>query len=143
EPPDIFLFSDYLGPVLPDRGELVAGTILHRDDRTTVHLDALEELPRLSLALHPEIVFFTAGSEWTNRVFFMQVRVESNLYGRIEYPVVYVCTSNEALCAEFLIPNNIDVSHIITVRYGEGFGDSRVSGEWLLDVLKNLHCEVF
>ena len=42
-----------------------------------------------------------------------------------------------------MIKNNVNVDYIIQVRYGENFGDSTVSGDWLYKLLKPLNTKYY
>ena len=143
-PPDLFLYSDYFPyeyGELPWSGQRYS-EVMYRDKKTTVKIESLEELLRISLPVHSHLVISEAGPR-TNRVFFMQVAVESSLLGTICYPVLYVFSENEAFCAEKMLPQQAKLSHIILVRYGSGFGGGRCSGSWISHVLKKLDCENF
>jgi len=140
-PPDIFLFTDYY-PWQYTR--FLDNALIYSDFRTSIHLDYMEELPKLDLPLHPEIVDFPEGSIATNRVFFMKIRVKSDVLGEYTYPVVYAFAENEAFFCERLLPNKAVLSHIIHVRYGGGLcGGGLASGIWLKHALKALQCEVY
>lgn len=139
-PPDFFLYTDYHPYIdfLP-----LADGILYKDTRSTVHADVIEELPPIQLPLHDQVVVFPQSADKAGRVFFIRIRHENNDPGTVEYPVLYVVAENESFCFERLLPSRVAISHIINVRYGHGFGGSRVSGAWLPHILEPLGCEVF
>lgn len=139
-PPDIFIYTDYYPW---SSSTFLDSLTIFQDSRTTVKVIEFDILPNIDLPLHREIVSFPEVSIATNRVIFMQVEVSSDLFGIIRYPVFYVFSENEAFCAEKLIANEVKLSHIINVRYGAGFGGSRVSAAWLVHNLECLGCEVF
>jgi len=139
-PPDIFLYSDYS---IFKTSALLESKVIYTDKRTFVTVGAMEELPKIGTSLHSEIVIFPEENTLTGRALFLTINIESNKYGRISAPVVYVFAENEAFCGERLIPLNARLSHIIHVRYGGGFGGGYTSGIWMLNVLKRLHCEMF
>jgi hypothetical protein len=139
-PPDIFLFTDYF----PWKGS----TFLHHnniysDKKTSVDIEHIEELPRLNLPLHSELIHFPEGSTLTNRSVFLKIRITSNTLGDITFPVIYCFAVNETFYCNKMIPNQARMAHIIHVRYGGGLGGGTASGVWLLHVLKILNCEVF
>ena len=139
--PDIFLFTDYYpwkySRFLDDR-------TIYSDSRTTVFIDYIEELPKLNLPLHEELVHFPDGSNATDRVLFLRIRITSEKLGSIYYPVLYAFAENETFYCRKLVPNKATISHIIHIRYGGGCGGGgNASGVWLVNVLKNLKCELF
>jgi len=84
------------------------------------------------------------GGDFNDQVLFMYVRVRSSVFGEFVRPVLYVFTENETFYAEKMRPLHAHISHIIHVRYGGGMGGGGNSaGAWLLNVLKDLHCELF
>ena len=104
----------------------------------------MEELPRLQLPLHKELVHFPEGSNATDRVLFLIIKITSDKLGSITYPVVYAFAENETFYCKKLIPNEATIHQIIHVRYGGGCGGGgNASGVWLLNVLKKLKCELF
>lgn len=141
QPPDLFLFTDYF-PWQYSR--FLDTKTIYSDDRTTVTIEHLEELPRLNLSLHNELVHFMEGSNATDRAVFLMIRISSDTLGSISYPVIYAFAENETFYCNKIVPNNATISHIIHVRYGGGCGGGgNASGVWLLNVLKKLNCELF
>lgn len=139
--PDIFLFTDYF----PWKEHtFMNNEIIYSDDRTTVIIEHLEELPRLNLPLHEQIIHYHRGSSKTDRAVFLKIRIESNRLGSFSFPVVYAFAENEAFYCNKLVPNEATISHIIHVRYGGGYGGGgSANGAWLLNVLKKLNTELF
>jgi hypothetical protein len=139
--PDLFIFSDYFPW---ENDNFLDDTLIYQDEHTTIQIEKIEELPRLNLELHPEIVDFPAGSIATDRLIFIEVKVKSDVLGEFKFPVLYAFAENEAFYCKKLAPNNAVISHIIHVRYGGGpFGGSKASGIWLKHVLCKLKTEVF
>jgi len=139
--PDIFLFTDYFPW---QSSTFLDNKIIYSDEHTTIEIVEIEELPRINLPLHAEIVEFPKGSSATNRVVFMTVNVKSDEVGNFMFPVLYVFAENEAFYCEKLVPYSAKLSHIIHVRYGGGLGGGgNATGAWLLNVLPQLGCEVF
>jgi len=141
-PPDIFLFTDYYPW---QESTFLDNRTIFEDGRTTVYVEHIEELQRLNLLpLHRELVDFPQGSTATDRVVFIKIRIDSTQLGSIVYPVIYAFAENETFYCEKLIQNKAIITHIIHVRYGGGCGGGgKASGVWLLNVLKELNCEVF
>jgi len=141
QPPDLFLFTDYFP--WQDSTFMDKKTI-YSDNKTTVKIEHIEELPRLNLPLHEELVDFKEGSAATDRAVFLKIRIDSDRLGSISYPVVYAFAENETFYCKKLVPSKATISHIIHVRYGGGCGGGgHASGVWLLNVLKTLSCELF
>ena len=141
QPPDLFLFTDYFPW---QYSTFLDNTTIYSDNRSTVTIEHLEELPRLNLPLHNELVHFIEGSTWTDRAVYLKIRIDSDKLGSISYPVIYAFAENETFYCNKIIPNKTTISHIIHVRYGGGCGGGGyASGVWLLNVLKKLNCELF
>lgn len=139
--PDLFIFSDYF-PWKNDN--FLDDELIYRDEHTTIEIESIEELPILNLELHPEIVDFPAGNIATDRLIFIEVKVNSDVLGEFKFPVLYAFAENEAFYCKKLAPNNAVISHIIHVRYGGGCGGGgKASGIWLKHVLCELKTEVF
>jgi hypothetical protein len=138
--PDIFLHTDYYPW---DGSTFLDGRTIHMANRTTVTVKSIEELPRCKLPLDDKIVDFPDGSAATHRVLFLEVEVRSDVLGTFIAPVLYAFVENAAFCATWLLPQESQLSHIVHVRFGLGFGGGKSSGVWLLDVLKKLHCRMF
>jgi len=139
--PDLFLFTDYYPW---QSSTFLDNTTIFSDDHTKVFVEKFEELPRLDLPIHDEIVDFPQGGTATGRAVFLKIRIESDILGSITYPVLYAFVENESFYCKKLIPNNTTITHIIHVRYGGGLGGGgKASGGWLLNVLKKLNCELF
>ena len=138
--PDLFLYTDYF----PWRDStFLDSTTLYSDDRTLVQVENIEELPKLNLKLHDEIVIDTS-SPIENRIVFMNIRITSNQLGSFTYPVIYAFVENEEFYCKKLIPNKAVITHLIRQRYGGGCGGGGyASGVWLLNVLSRLKCEIF
>jgi len=141
EAPDLFLYTDYFPWTF---SQFLRTPILYRDERTTIEIIDMERLPNVNLPLHEELVHFPEGGDFNDQVLFMYVRVRSSVFGEFVRPVLYVFTENETFYAEKMRPLHAHISHIIHVRYGGGMGGGGNSaGAWLLNVLKDLHCELF
>lgn len=137
-PPDIFLHTDYFpwsDSTFLDSREI------HVDDRTRLFLRSMEELPRCDLPLDPKIVDFPEGSHATGRVLFMDIQVHSSVLGSFSVPVLYAFAENGVFCAKKILAKHGRISHVVHVRFGGSLGGGKASGVWLLNVLRQLHCE--
>jgi hypothetical protein len=139
-PPDLFLHTDYF-PWTESR--FLDTAVVHQDTRTTIRVEAIDELPRCDLPLDARIVQFPVGSVATGRVLFLLLRVTSaQLAMDRVVPVLYAFCENAAFCAERLLPLGARCSHVVRVRYGGGCGGGQSSGHWILRNLDRLHCEL-
>jgi len=140
-PPDLFLFTDYYPW---QDSTFLDNNVIFSSNKTRVIIESIEALPNLNLPLHVGIVDFPEGSTATDKAIFLQIRVESDTLGIINYPVIYAFAENEAFYCQKLVPKKATISHIIHVRYGGGLGGGgKSNGVWLLNVLNTLSCEMF
>jgi hypothetical protein len=139
-PPDIFLHTDYLYY----GARFLWNHPIYRDNHTSVSLERVEELPRCHLPLDGRIVVFPRGSPASGRVFYLEMRILSDSLGELTARVIYAIVENAAFCAERVLPCEGRLSHIIHWRHGGGCGGGGLThGAWLLNVLRQVHCEVF
>jgi len=139
-PPDLFLHTDFSSRW----SRFLDTAVVHQDERTTIRVEAIEELPRCDLPLDARIVEFPEWRVATGRVLFLLLRVTSaRLAMDRVVPVLYASCENAAFCAERLLPLGARCSHVVRIRYGGGFGGGgRSSGHWILRNLDRLHCEL-
>jgi len=138
--PNIFLHTDYFPW---ENSRFLDNSSIHLDDRTSIFVKSIEELPRCDLPLDDQIVDFPKGSSATGRVLFLEVGIDSDALGEFSVPVIYAFVENSAFCAERALPKKAVFTHIIHIRYGGSYGGSKSSGIWMLNVLKKLRCECF
>lgn len=138
--PDIFIFTDYW---MSDRFDFLDTPLIHKDENTKITVLSSELLPDLSLSLPDDIVDFPEPHTATNKVAFLNVRVESDELGTFEIPVIYAFVVNEEFMSKVIIPNNGKLSHIIKIRYGGGCGGGgKVGGNWILHLLNKVGCDL-
>lgn len=143
QPPDLFLHTDFFPW---STSTFLDSRTIHLDNRTTVSVKSIEELPpcNFDLGLDSQIVDFPRGSSATGRVLFLKVKIQSDVLGEFSFPVVYAFVENAAFCANKILPYNGRLSHIIHVRFGGGSGGGgKSTGVWLLNILQKVRCEVF
>jgi len=140
-PPDIFLHTDYFPW---SSSTFLETATVHLDERSSVTVKTMEELPRCDLPLTEAIVDFPEGGIATGRVLFLEIEFQSHIFGTFTRPVVYAFAENAAFCAKRILPLKARLSHIVHVRFGGGCGGGGQSnGAWLLNVLRRVGCEVF
>ena len=138
--PDIFLFTDYFPW---EWSNFLDTTNIYSDLHTRITIDYIEALPSLDYKLHKELVDFGEASRATNKVVFLTVNVESDKLGIIFFPVIYAFAENESFYCKALVPSEAIITHLIHIRYGCGLGGGgKATGIWLLNVLKQLECEL-
>lgn len=137
--PELFVHTDYLGG---GQERFLDSSLIYRDDRTSVTISEIEELPHLNLPLYDDMVAFPDGSDATHRVLFMVIDVQCLKLGHFQRPVLYAFVENAAFCAKKLIPLEARFSHLVQVRYGHSFGGGRASPGWLRYQLNTLGVEV-
>jgi len=138
-PPDLFLHTDY-APCNEHR--FCETPPVFSDARTTVRIDAIEDLPRCDLPLDRKIVAFPEGGPMTGRVLFLSLTVFSNILGEFRRPLVFVFAENAAFCA-WALRSNARFSHVVHVRYGGAFGGGYSNGAWIPGMLKLVGCELY
>ena len=138
--PDLFLHTDYFPW---ESSSFLDSNLVYEDHRTSVHIRAIEELPRIDLPLDKDIVHFTEGSFATGRVLFLELEVRSDVVGSLTAYALYAFAENAVFCVQKMLSHGAKISHVINVRYGGGLGGGGYStGAWLLNVLDRLQCEV-
>jgi len=138
DPPDLFLHTDY-HPW--EYQKFSDGGTVFRDERTEIRVQGIEEVGRLPLPLHDELVYFPEPNDAYGRVLYLRLKVSSKRFGDLpDVHLVYACVENAALCAEVLIPRGARLSHLINVRYQCGWGGGSVKsrGNWLSGVIGRL-----
>ena len=114
KPPEFFLHTDYY-----PWGETIFfldNEMIYKDDRTSIVVEQVEELPTINLPLSPELVRFKEKTIATGRVFFLRLRVQSSILGEARFPIIYAYLENAAFCAKYAIPTKAKFSHIIHIR---------------------------
>ena len=138
EQPDIFIMTDYHENIEPERD----GITLHSDKQTVIQLISQEELPRLEHAWDPGIVQFEADCGYATMNYIRAVSRKGNI--DVTVPVIYIKAVNETFCARHMLPYCAEISHVIHIRYGGGFGGGgRAGGGWIPGVLQRLKTQVY
>ena len=162
--PDIFICSDYHasgdrqleGFLFPpnkyenDPADIGESRNVYKYNNDDFKITCLtrELLPSLHLPLHPEIVEFPDFKEVTfynGEIVFLKVLFHHPNYplATIPIPVIYVHAENEAFAAEVLLPNHAQIDLIFHCVYGGGLGGGKARGNWLVNILKRVHCKIY
>ncbi|MBF0238958.1 MAG: hypothetical protein HQM12_14750 [SAR324 cluster bacterium] len=140
-PPDIFLHTDYYPW---KRASFFENSIIYSDKRTVVSVKSIEELPRCDLPIDDRIVDFPNENENPGRVLFMNIEIQSMVFGSFTALVLYVFVENAAFCAQRMLPLKCRLSHVVHIRFGGGMGGGgKSTGIWMLNVLRTFGCELF
>jgi len=140
DPPDFFLFTDYLGPY---NFVIAENTEIYSDEHTIVSIDSFEELPELNSRVDPEILEIEDGSKLTNNCVLLNIKIVSDELGEFFRPVIYAFAGNEYFCSEMMLENEAKISHIIHNNYGGGCGGGgHARGGWIVNVINKLNCEL-
>ncbi len=134
-PPNLHVHTDCR--ILPTPG------IVYADHKTEVRLSLVEEFSCLDLPLTMGITVNPKIHDDLGKCRLFELEIESNTLGYITNRLLYCCCENEAFISKVLIENQIEVPHLIHVRYGGGFGGAYASGEYLLHCLSTLKVELF
>ncbi len=109
---------------------------------TDIRIDSLERLKNVSPDIN-EAVCNMRRESYTGTAYLFHVTVTSGLLGTWKTDVLYAVTENVAFAKDVLLAEHIPVEYVIQIRYGNGFGGSRISGDWLSLLLKSLGCRYF
>ena len=98
--PGIYVHSDQTLPyVIAESSD-----ILYCDGRSTVVVMAKSAV--VTIGAYPAVL--------------MLLQIESDLYGQIIVPVIYIVANNLDLFSDILVANNVAISHFVKVREGCG-----------------------
>lgn len=140
DPPDLFLRTDY-NPW--DWPEFLEHSVVHKDARTVIRVKKMEEVARIPLPLHEELVYFSEPNENSGRIVYLRLSIDSDRFGSLpDAHVLYAFVENSAFCAEVMSPSGARLSHLINVRYQCGWsgGSVKSRGNWMSGVIGRLGC---
>ena len=139
--PDIFIHTDYcFGQDFP---KFLNTGICHKDKHSTISVEYSAKIAHLDLPLSEELVDFPEKQPWYGDVYYLEVKVESDIVGEFTSRIIYICAENAAFCSEYLLTDKFDrlsIKCIIQIRYGTGFGGAKAYPGWILNTLKELEC---
>lgn len=141
--PDLFLYTD--NHAFHDFKYDQSYSIIHQDKRTSVTIVHTERLPDLTYEYDEKSIYVDKPDRkpYTHQVYFMQVQIESNRLGTILANVLYCFCINEDFYSNVIFPNKAQISHLIRIRWGSGFGGSRGSGNWVRNLFNVVGAELF
>ena len=124
--PVLFIHTDYSKKMV----EIKKGKIFD-DNRTKV---IVEEIYKLSINdsdvnyfVNPEFVSFPQDAPKKPEIYLLDLEITSNKLGTIKKPLIYFLFENINFLQEVLLKHRINISHIVKVREGCGFGGNKKS----------------
>ncbi len=122
---DLFIHTDYM----PEWLKLEEGEVF-RDHRTTVSIDSiagLEFTEEIDYNVNPEYVDFPEKAHWMPFVQLLDIKIESEVLGTFHRPVLFFFFENYNFFEEIILRKKLNISHIVKVREGTGYGGNRKS----------------
>ena len=113
-----------------------------RDNNTEIIASNVEVLDRLEIPYDKQL-FVLGKSKNFGWPFLFDVHIRSKQLGEWDTKVLYLLTENTGFALRYLLPKGLPIDYIVRVRYGDSFGGSRVSGEWLLNLIPYLKVKYF
>ena len=138
-PVEHFLFTDYWP--WDEQPQFLAPGVIFNDRRTRIEVTRVEELRPMRLPVHPDLVYRPNHHHLTNRVFNLDMQIWSDDQARFAR-VTYAFVENTAM-ANDLIRKRVNITHLINVCYGSGFGGSSIHEDWLLHAAAALNTSTF
>ena len=138
-PVEHYLFSDYWP--LDKHPKFLTTGVIFSDRRTCIEVTRVDEMRPMRLPVHPDLVNFPNHHHLTNRVFNLEVQILSDDQAR-SARVTYAFVENTAM-ANDLIRKRVNITHMINVCYGSGFGGSSIHENWLLHAAAALNTSTF
>ncbi len=124
-----------------------------RQPRTRMTVERIEELEPLTISAESGKLFLRSylptddgadnTAEPTGKAYFIRVAVHCSLLGDWKIDLVYALTENTAFAKEYLLPQQMQIDTVITIRYGGSFGGSILFGDWIARVLKSVGTKCF
>lgn len=138
-PVEHFLFTDYWP--WDEQPQFLTPGVIFNDRRTRIEVTRVKELRPMRLPVHPDLVNRPNHPHLTNRVFNLDMRILSDNQARFAR-ITYAFVENTAM-ANDLIRKRVNITHIINVCYGSGFGGSSINEDWLLHAAAALNTTTF
>ncbi|MBR3834824.1 MAG: hypothetical protein IKJ73_10925 [Lachnospiraceae bacterium] len=104
--------------------------------------DKVEFVEKLDVQFNQELYKFDVSDNY-GKAFYFSVHIASKQLGEWDVNVLYILVENTSFAFDYLVKNNVTVDYIVKVRYGDQFGESNVSGDWLAKLLKPLKTKYY
>jgi hypothetical protein len=143
--PDVFLLSDYTFDAKPEWHK--SGTLYSSRDKST-RIEALHTIELTAKAdeiqprVNPDYVAFRE-SILTSRAFYLRAQVTCPELPEHEVDLLYFCYENVNLLDQFILPNEVQISHLTWKRDGSGKGGGRLHHGFLLDLIPTMQTKWF
>ena len=113
------------------------------DRRTLITLrNKVECIGTINVPFDSRLFAFKPSNNYGN-VYFIQAKIYSKKLGVWNADILYILTENTNFALHYLIKHHICIDYLVRVRYGDAFGGSMLSGEWLLKLLRPLNVTHF
>ena len=114
----------------------------YSDDDTEIKATGLRKVGNIKTHCDKRI-YHLEKSDNFGCAFFFHAHIVSRQLGEWDADVLYILTENTDFALRYLIPQRINMDYIIRVRYGDEFGGSALSGDWLTALLPVLNVKYF
>lgn len=113
------------------------------DKRTFIALrNKIKCIGTIDVPFDSRLFHFKPSNNYGN-VYFIQAKIYSKKLGVWNADILYILTENTNFALHYLIKHHICIDYLVRVRYGDAFGSSVLSGEWLLKLLHPLNVTYF
>ncbi len=119
------------------------GGLLRDDGRTQVRVIEIQSLNCWDLPDDPKIVHFPRAPSSPTIWHFAMVQVTSHKLGTYVRPLLYATVENNIFYHEVVRAWDVQLTHILRVGYGGGFGGGCDRGDWLENALEPRGAELF
>lgn len=131
-PPDLFLHTDYFPWTHSSfLRKLREGGLIEDDEWGQIYVLACDVLSREDLPDDPAIVHFPRPPGTQVQWYFALLRIESWRIGTFEQVMLYAVVENNVFYHHEIEPHDVQLSHIVRVGYGGGFGGGWDRGDWV------------
>lgn len=121
--------------------------ILFEDYATTFRVIDVRRFKLCDIEPLRELITFDEVPPYYGQCYCMTVEVDlhhNKKLGSWKTDVIYVSAENTAFAKKILLQNHINLSHIVLMRYGGGFGGSKGSyGKWLFGLAGPLNVQYY
>ena len=113
------------------------------DRRTMIALrNKVECIAKIDIPFDSRLFNFKPSNNYGN-AYLIQAKIYSKPLGVWNADILYILTENTNFALHYLIKHHICIDYLVRVRYGDAFGGSMLSGEWLLKLLRPLNVKYF
>jgi len=114
------------------------GKILYKDDKTNISVISATKLEKEDIGYNENYLSIPINPKLLNRSIYIKIKIESKRLGTYEKDLIYFVSENGSFAINYLLKHKLNVSHIIRVTYGNGFGGARYNGNFILHIMNRL-----